>query len=201
VSAAIVRAGYDRVAAAYARQRDEFASLPYLARLCERLPPGAHVLDVGCGAGVPVDRYLVERGCRVTGIDLSPVQIALARTGVPEAAYAVGDMSALHPTAYTVDAVVSLYAICHTPREQHGRILAMFSSFLPDGGLLLVTMGASAWEGVEQFHGAPMWWSHYDSATNRRLIEGAGFSILFDEIDTQHGEQHQIVLAARRSAP
>ena len=34
------------------------------------LRPGMHVLDVGCGIGGPA-RYFAERGCQVTGIDLT----------------------------------------------------------------------------------------------------------------------------------
>lgn len=195
----LVRAGYNQAAESYACGRDQFSSLPYLERLRERLRPSAAVLDVGCGAGLPVDRYLVDHGCRVTGIDLSEAQIALARANVPEAAYAVRDMTELIAGEYAVDAVVSFYAIFHTPREGHGALFRTFHSFLPAGGLLLVTMGVNDWEGTEEdFHGVRMWWSHYDSVISRRLIEDAGFHILLDEIDRQQNERHQVVLAERR---
>jgi SAM-dependent methyltransferase len=194
----IVRAGYDQAAESYARGRDQFSSLPYLDWLRERLRPGAAVLDVGCGAGLPGDRYLVAQGYRVTGIDLSEAQLALARVNVPEAAYAVRDMVELTAGEYAVDAVVSFYAIFHTPREGHAALFRTFHSFLPAGGSLLVTMGASDWEGIEDgFHSVRMWWSHYDSIANRRLIEESGFAILLDEIDRQRNERHQVVLAAR----
>ena len=75
-------------------------------------------------------------------------------------------------------------------------MLRTFAGCLTHGGLLLVTMGANEWEGTEDdFHGVPMYWSHYDSVTNRRLIEEAGFRVLVDEIDQQRNERHQIVLA------
>jgi len=35
-----------------------------------QLRPGVHLLDVGCGIGGPA-RYFAERGCQVTGIDLT----------------------------------------------------------------------------------------------------------------------------------
>src|SRR5215467_13017443 len=35
-----------------------------------QLRPGMHLLDVGCGIGGPA-RYFANRGCRVTGIDLT----------------------------------------------------------------------------------------------------------------------------------
>ena len=49
-----------------------------------RLPPGSHILDVGCGAG----RHAVElarRGYRVTGVDISAGMLAEAERAAREA--------------------------------------------------------------------------------------------------------------------
>jgi hypothetical protein len=62
---------------------------------------------------------------------------------------------------------------------------------------MLVTMGAGEWEGEEEFHGAPMWWSHYGADTNRELIEGAGLRVISEDID-RSGERHQVILAEKR---
>ena len=40
---------------------------PWHERFVTALPVGASVLDLGCGSGAPVARYLVECGLRVTG--------------------------------------------------------------------------------------------------------------------------------------
>ena len=48
---------------------------PVLASLFR---PGEQVLDLGCGAGA-IAFYLAEQGARVTGIDLAPALIAMAR--------------------------------------------------------------------------------------------------------------------------
>ena len=40
-----------------------------------QLRPGMHLLDVGCGIGGPA-RYFAERGCQVTGIDLTEEFVA-----------------------------------------------------------------------------------------------------------------------------
>lgn len=194
----LVRQGYEQAAERYLAQRDRFASLPYLDLLIERLRPGAAVLDVGCGAGIPVDEYLVGKGFQVAGIDISEKQIELARRHVPDATYRVQDLSTLRAGGYEVDAVVSFYAIFHTPRQTHLQTLRAFRSFLPPGGLILVTMGSSDWEGEEEdFHGVRMYWSHYDRATNTKLIEEAGFTILHDVVDEANDERHQVVLAER----
>jgi SAM-dependent methyltransferase len=46
---------------------------------CLDLSPGITVLDLGCGIGGP-SRMAAARGCRVTGIDLSPDFVDLARS-------------------------------------------------------------------------------------------------------------------------
>jgi SAM-dependent methyltransferase len=194
----LVRRGYDRAAGRYAAARDRFKSGKYLDLLVERLRPGATILDAGCGAGVPIDSYLVERGCAVRGIDISAMQIDLARANVPEAAYEVRDMSGLRDFEYAVDAVVSFYAIFHTPRVAHLDLLQTFETFLQPGGLLLVTMGVSDWVGSDDdFYGVTMHWSHYDAATNRDLVARAGFDIVFDEIDPSGDERHLVILARK----
>lgn len=65
------------------------------------------------------------------------------------------------------------------------------NTFLAEGGCLLVTMGASEWEGAEShFYGVPMWWSHYGPDENQAIIRRAGFEIQLDEIDESKGEQY-----------
>lgn len=45
---------------------------------------------------------------------------------------------------------------------------------LPVGGRLLTVGGAGEWEGVADFMGTPMFWSHHAPLENRRLLEAAG---------------------------
>ena len=85
--------------------------------------------------------------------------IELAKKNVPQAFYEVKDMSQLRKEEYCVDGIVSFYAIFHTPREKHQELLKKFASFMPNGGALLITMGAGEWEGTEEnFHGAKMFY-------------------------------------------
>jgi cyclopropane fatty-acyl-phospholipid synthase-like methyltransferase len=197
----LVQRGYDRAATTYLRERDQFKSHPYLEKLVALLSPGATVLDLGCGAGRPVDAFLVKRGCSVVGIDLSRRQIELARRNIPAARYEVRSMAELVEGEYNAEAVVSFYAIFHTPRETHADLFRLINSFLPVGGPLLVTMGADAWEGTETFCGVEMYWSHYGATENRAMVEAAGFRVLLDVIDTSGGERHQVLLATKVADP
>src|SRR5438045_1414960 len=76
----------ERLAAAFDGQAAQFerapvqsdpAALERLVRMAD-LPPGAWVLDAGCGPGL-VSAALLHAGCRVLGVDLSNEMIARAR--------------------------------------------------------------------------------------------------------------------------
>ena len=75
--------------------------------------------------------------------------------------------------------------------------LRIFNSFLPAGGLILLTMGSSEWEGIEDFYGTKMYFSHYGPVKNKQIIERAGFEVILDEIDASKGEEHQVILARK----
>src|SRR5690348_5585634 len=132
-----VKAGYNQAAEDYLKQRNIFNNDKHLDLLIKRLKPHSTVLDVGCGAGVPIDKYLVDRGFKVIGIDISEKQIELARHNLPQGEFKAKDMSELAVKEFSVDAVVSFYAIFHTPREQHAELFRKINSFLTDGGYLL----------------------------------------------------------------
>ncbi len=192
----LVKRGYNKIADNYLVGRDQFKSDKYLEKLNFLISPASTILDVGCGSGVPVDQYLIKKGHKIVGVDISERQIKLAKKNVPEGEYEVKDMSELKEREYKVDAVVSFYAIFHTPREQHLDILRKLKTFLTKNGYLLVTMGSSEWEGREEnFFGGEMFWSHYGAKENRMLLEKAGFKVLLDEIDETGREKHQVLLA------
>ncbi|WP_308462229.1 class I SAM-dependent methyltransferase [Sphingomonas citri] len=48
-----------------------------------RLPPGAAILDIGCGSGMPIAAALVADGFTIWGIDPSPRMIAAFRRRLP----------------------------------------------------------------------------------------------------------------------
>ena len=181
IDTSLIRIGYDQIATRYAETRDQSSSLPYLEKLNSTLSARSLVLDLGCGAGLPVDRWLIEHGHTVIGLDLSAEMLSLARRNVPETRYEVRDMAELEEGEYAVDAVVCLFAMFHIDRSRHGRLLRCLHSYLAPRGLLLITTGGTDWEGQEDFLGVPMAWSHFDRAANRALIESAGFVILLED--------------------
>ena len=44
----------------------------------------AKVVDLGCGSGIPIAKYLIEQGCQLTGVDTSTVMLDMAQQNFPE---------------------------------------------------------------------------------------------------------------------
>ncbi len=198
----LVQQGYDRIARVYTMWREEDASLfcADLEDLARRLPPDATVLDVGCGAGVPFTAWLSER-FRVTGVDLSAEQIALARRRVPRAAFLRQDMLALEVPAHSFDAVTCLYALIHVSRERHAQSLAnMARACKPGGYLLLITGNGDLENSVDKFFGVAMYWSHFDRPTSLQMVRDSGFEILWDKVVSDRPSGSHVLLLARKPA-
>ena len=83
----LVEQGYNKIAEDYYNHRDLNKFNKELEEFAFLLPDNAHILDVGCGAGIPTAKFLTQRGIKVTGIDLSETMLNLARKMVPNAEF------------------------------------------------------------------------------------------------------------------
>lgn len=181
----------------YLAERNRLRSGKYVQKLLQYLPKNSSVLDLGCGAGVPVDDILLKAGCSVTGIDISDKQIELARKHCPKASYLVADINDLKSGDYSVRAIVCFYTLFHTPRMKHEELIKVMASFLPRGGMLLISMGDRAFEGEHKLFGEIMWSSQWGTAKNKEMVVDAGFRVIIDEIDASGGERHQVIMGQK----
>jgi len=155
------------------------------------------VLDIGCGAGVPADRLLVDAGMVVTGVDISEVQIDRARTLVPGATFLCCDIVDLTLEASSFDAIVSLYALIHLPLDDQRELLPRLFTALRPGGYLLAIVGHGRWTGVEDYLGAPMFWDHADADSYLTWLRDERFEVLWHRFVPEGDAGHTLVLARR----
>ena len=189
----IVARGYDAIALRYAEWAGQIDSpvMEWVRDLDARLDDGADVLELGCGRGVPATRELARRH-RVTGVDISAVQIELARHHVPEASFVHADAMELEVAPVSFDAVVALFVFGHVPIEEQTGLIARIGLWLRDGGFFLGTFGAGA-AGEEiavDWLGAPMFFASLGSEAYPPLLRDAGLEPVREEIVAQHEPGH-----------
>jgi ubiquinone/menaquinone biosynthesis C-methylase UbiE len=102
------------------------------------VPPGAAVLDAGCGFGDWVC-YLSERGYRVEGLDYSTVLVGRLRATYPHLTWQDGDVRAMPYPDGAFDAVISWGVIEHDEAGP-ARALREFGRVLKPGGVVIVTV-------------------------------------------------------------
>lgn len=193
----VVKQGYNQIAEIYHQNREEIDHIKYLTEFTKFIMPGSTILDLGCGSGKPIDRFLADKGYSIIGVDISERLIQLAQSFVPSGRYHVADMMDLQPGAFSVEGVISYHSIFHLPRAHHAEMINKIFSFLKPGGYMLITMGAVAYEGSRKYHGADMYWSQHGSEENTKIVKSAGFEIIKDEIETSSGQSFQVIIAKK----
>lgn len=170
-------------------------------RMTAFLQKGAKILDLGCGPGIPYDKYLAEQDFRITGVDFVQKHIDWAKEHVPEATFIQKDIAELDFDGRSFDAILSLYTIFHIPRQEHRDLFLNMHRTLKDDGLLLVTMGTGCEDEMEvcDFIGSEMVWSSYPLEENLTLVEDCGFEIVHWEEEGEKGlpEHHLWILAQK----
>jgi SAM-dependent methyltransferase len=161
---------------------------------------GEQLLDVATGAG-NVAIPAAARGARVTGLDLTPELLAVARTRAAEQSVEVtwleGDAEALPFADASFDRVTSCFGVIFAPRHEQaaselvrvaraGATIA-FTAWTPEGlnGQLFKTMGAHMPPpppGVR----SPILWGTEEHV--RELFSGSGVELAFERhtVDFKH---------------
>ncbi len=206
-----VRAAYDAVAPAYARQfLHELDGKPVdrwlLAGFAELVRGKGRVADLGTGCG-HVARFLKAHGVEAFGVDLSPATVALAREAHRDLGLEVreGDFLALDLPDAALAGATAFYAYVHLDPADLPAAFQEVARVLGPGAPLLVGfhVGDERMH-VEEWLGAKVGidWRFFPMATVAAAIEGAGLSVeakverapYEDEYPTSRG----YVLARRR---
>jgi ubiquinone/menaquinone biosynthesis C-methylase UbiE len=154
-------------------------------------PAPAAVLELGCGAGVPVGERLLgfpSRFITLTANDISSTQLALGRKnlGTERITWIEGDMMALQFPDDAFDAIVGLYSLIHLPREEQDILLGRIVKWLKPGGCVLINFSAENTE-VEIMEGwlakeGWMFWSGWGADATLQKVKETGLEIVVGEV-------------------
>ena len=178
-----VTSAYDRIAHWFDQTRTRsLMELPYLACLSGALRKGACVLDLGCGTGEPILRYLVERGVEVVGVDASAAMLEIARARFPENSFALCDMRELNLNR-RFDAIVAWHSLFHLDPSAQRAMFPIFARHLQPEGLLMFTSGSEAGETWAENGGESLYHASLAMDEYRNLLEAHGFQVLRHALD------------------
>jgi SAM-dependent methyltransferase len=190
---------YETAFAGLAAQREE------LDWLLTELPAQAQVLDVGCGTGRPTAELLAAAGHDVTGCDVSPVMVEIARAQVPGARFELADLRMLAYPVGSWDAVVAFFPLLQLTRAEIDAALEKFAGWLVPGGIFLLATVPADIEGVEgDFMGKTVTVSSYPREGFRERFTRLGLEVVRERVvefrpdHADAGAEHDLFMAGRK---
>lgn len=169
---------YQRHAGAWSRERgDHLPEKAWIDSFLALLPDNPTVLDVGCGTGVPIARYLIDRRCQVTGVDASSAMITRCADRFPEHAWHLGDMRTL-ALDRGFDVIMAWDSFFHLTQDDQRRMFPTFKCHAAAGAALMFTSGPAAGERMGSYQGEPLFHASLDSDEYRGLLHDNGFDVV-----------------------
>lgn len=139
--------GYERVSAEFLARRGSGRStgigVNEVRKWAQRLPPGATVIDLGCGPGFPLTEVLVAEGLSVFGVDAAPSLVEAFRRNlphVPVVCEAVQDSTFFDRS---FDGALAWGLVFLLSAEEQKRLIPRIADILVPGGRLLFTAPAT----------------------------------------------------------
>ena len=169
---------YERHAAAFNRDRDRsLFEKAWLDRFLENISDGGTVLDLGCGIGEPIARYIIERGFHVTGIDSSPAMIAMCRQRFPDHEWIGADMRTIN-LQRRFDGVLAWDSFFHLTADAQRLMFPVFAAHASPGAPLMWNAGPSEGQAVGDYQGERLFHASLDPVEYRRLLAVNGFDLI-----------------------
>jgi SAM-dependent methyltransferase len=193
----------DRIIDLYERNADNYIAdrrgvgwdeSAWIDRFIALLPQRGPILDIGCGSGEPIARYLIDRNFTVEGVDASPTLICACREGFQKQSWHVADMRnlALGRTFQGLLAWDSFFHLCH---DDQRRMFQIFKLHAASGAALMFTTGTSHGVAIGSYHGEPLYHASLAPDEYHTLLEANGFRVEAHVVEDPSCGGHTIWLA------
>lgn len=168
----------------------------------KHLSQRGRILDIGCGTGIPHAMFMVKKGFRVTGVDLSDQMVKVASRNVPEASFLQMSMTEI-PFKDEFDGVVSSFSmLLLSPEMFEGGARRVHEALITDGLFYLsLNEPPNSSEDADEeafvnILGQDMYSRAYTAEEIRDIFVGLGFEQVSFHREIQYskefGEEHVI---------
>lgn len=169
----------------------------WLDRFKAVIPQDETILDLGCGSGEPMARYLIASSYRVTGVDSSPGLIELCRERFANENWIVGDMREVS-LGQRFGGILAWDSFFHLTPDDQRRMFKVFGEHAAPGAALMFTSGPREGEAIGSYRGEALYHASLDAAEYEQLLAAHGFSVIAHIPDDPHCGGHTVWLAQRR---
>lgn len=164
-----------------ARTKDLKMEKSYLNFIQNHLPLKSKILDVGCGTGEPIAKFLINAGYIVTGIDASKKMIELCKQRFPKDIWLLADMRALDLNE-KFDAVIAWHSFFHLSHEEQRSTLKLLGSYVEQNGLFIFTSGPEYGEVWSDNGGHELYHASLSTEEYNQILIDNNFKVLIHKI-------------------
>ncbi len=195
MTAANILPTYQQVAREWATHRagTQLFEKTWLDRMI-RQAANREVLDLGCGSGVPIGRYLLKKRCSVTGVDGAEAMIELFRENLPQSKAIHADMRGLD-LGRGFGAILAWNSFFHLSPDDQRAMFAVFARHAVKGTALMFTSGTEAGEAMGQAGGVPVYHSSLCPSEYDALHTEHGFEVSYFRPEDPNCGGHTIWLS------
>jgi len=187
--------GYENIAAQFLAVRGNARSTTSIGvttvrKWARTLPPGAAVIDLGCGSGIPITQVLLTEGLNVCAVDASPSLVRAFRKNFPNIPVTC---EAVEDSAFfgrTFDAVLACGLLFLLSSEQQQQLLQKIAPILNPRGRLLFTAPALWNDVMTGLKSRSLGAEEY-----KRQLQRVGLSLLNEQEDEGQNHYYEAVKA------
>jgi 2-polyprenyl-3-methyl-5-hydroxy-6-metoxy-1,4-benzoquinol methylase len=187
---------YERHALEYVADRagSRCSESVWLDQFIVLLPAGGTVLDIGCGAGDPMARYLVDRNFEIDGVDSSPTLVQHCKRSLPSCRWHVADMRALK-LGRTFDGILAWDSFFHLSHDDQRRMFPISREHAKPHTALMFTSGASFGEAIGSYRGEALYHASLSADEYWMLLQENGFRVIAHVVEDPRCGGHTVWLA------
>lgn len=170
---------YDKICDDWHNFRSRTAINKCIVDFAKRLKSNGHILDVGCGTGFPIAKFLSDSGFYVTGIDVSEKMIDKAKSlNLINAEFIKIDVLDFCADK-KFDGVIAFDSLWHIELSRQPEIYKKIADMTNDGGYFLFTHGRYTGEITGHMFGEKFYYSALDAEKVNALLAKAGFETIY----------------------
>lgn len=160
-----------------------FPERVWLEKFVRTIPPGGEILDLGCGGGEPIDRFLIDRGYNITGVDIAPSMIALARTRFFRQKWIEADMRKFGAESGAYDGIIAWGSLFHLEHQMQEKLIRRMAIWLKRGGVAMFNTGPDHGIAIGELQGEALFHASLSPDEYRAVFADSNLTVIANRIE------------------